>query len=66
MPHVPPLRRQEASSDVTSIYEDFARRMAFPSAPNFILTQGHSSTVARGTWDVVRNVLVLGSIPRWI
>src|SRR5690349_4034378 len=40
--------------------------MAFPSAPNFIMTQGHSPTVARGTWEVVRNVLVVGEIPRWI
>ncbi len=40
--------------------------MAFPSAPNFITTQGHSPTVARGTWEVVRNVLVTGEIPRYI
>jgi uncharacterized peroxidase-related enzyme len=39
--------------------------MSFPSAPNFIMTQGHSPTVARGTWEVVRNVLVSGQIPRW-
>ena len=39
--------------------------MSFPSAPNFIMTQGHSPTVARGTWEVVRNVLVSGEIPRW-
>lgn len=29
------------------------------------MTQGHSHVVARGTWDVVRNVLVSGEIPRW-
>ena len=29
------------------------------------MTQGHSANVARGTWDVVRNVLVTGEIPRW-
>lgn len=39
--------------------------MSFPSPPNFIMTQGHSHVVARGTWDVVRNVLVSGEIPRW-
>jgi hypothetical protein len=38
--------------------------MDFPSPPNFIMTQGHSANVARGTWDVVRNVLVTGEIPR--
>ena len=40
--------------------------MSFPSAPNFIMTQGHSPTVARGTWGVVEHVLVMGEIPRWI
>ena len=40
--------------------------MGLPSPPNFIMTQGHSRTVARGTWEVVRNVLVTGEIPRWV
>ena len=40
--------------------------MEFPAAPNFILTQGHAPQVARGTWDLVRNVLVLGQLPRWL
>jgi uncharacterized peroxidase-related enzyme len=39
--------------------------MAFRAPPNFIKTQGHSPTVARGTWEAVCNVLVLGVIPRW-
>src|SRR5687767_506979 len=65
MPHVPLLQLHEASEDVKGVYEEFYRRMVFPSAPNFIMTQGHSSTVARGTWDLVRNVLVIGEIPRW-
>ena len=65
MPHIPILQPHEAPTDVKGVYEEFHRRMAFPSAPNFIMTQGHSSTVARGTWDLVRNVLVIGEIPRW-
>src|SRR5688572_12303208 len=40
--------------------------MGFPSPPNFILTQGHSSTVARGTWGLVRSVLLQGELPRSI
>ena len=39
--------------------------MRFPAAPNFIMTQGHSSSVGHGTWGVVRNVLVDGEISRW-
>lgn len=66
MPHISVLKPELASSEVKIIYEEFYRRMAFPSAPNFITTQGHSSTVARGTWEAVRNILVLGEIPRWM
>jgi uncharacterized peroxidase-related enzyme len=48
------------------VYEEFYSQMRFPSAPNFIMTQGHSPTVARGTWELVRSVLVLGELPRWV
>ncbi len=66
MPNIPTLLPHDAPQEVQDLYEDFHRRMSFPAAPNFIMTQGHSPTVARGTWDVVRNVLVSGEIPRWI
>jgi uncharacterized peroxidase-related enzyme len=65
MPHVPLLKTEKAPQVVKVIYEEFHRRMSFPSAPNFIMTQGHSPTVARGTWEAVRNILVSGEIPRW-
>jgi len=65
MPHIPILTFDDAPKEVKGVYEEFHLRMSFPSAPNFIMTQGHSPTVARGTWDVVRNVLVTGQIPRW-
>ena len=65
MPHFPIVKPSEASDDVKGVYDEFHRRMSFPSAPNFIMTQGHSSTVARGTWELVRNVLVSGKLPRW-
>lgn len=66
MPHIPILTPADASEASRTVYDEFHRRMSFPSPPNFIMTQGHSSTVARGTWEVVRQVLVLGEIPRWI
>jgi uncharacterized peroxidase-related enzyme len=50
---------------VADLYADFARRMQFPAPPNFIMTQGHSVAVVRGTWGLVQNVLVGGEIPRW-
>ena len=66
MPHIPPLSPNDAPQEVRNVYEDFSRRMRFPSAPNFIMTQGHSLSVVQGTWGVVRNVLVAGKIDRWI
>src|SRR5579859_533370 len=65
MPHIPILKLATAPGAVKVVYEEFYTRMDFPSPPNFIMTQGHSPTVARGTWEVVRNVLVTGEIPRW-
>ena len=66
MAYIHPLLQENASSDVKDIYEDFSHQMGFPAAPNFIKTQGHSSSVVKGTWELVRNVLVTGKIERWI
>ncbi len=66
MPHLPILPLADAPHDSRVVYDEFHKRMSFPSAPNFILTQGHSPTVARGTWELVRNVLVSGALPRWL
>ena len=65
MSHVPILKPEHASKEVFALYEDFHRRMSFPSAPNFIMTQGHSLAAATGTWGLVSHVLVGGEIPRW-
>jgi len=65
MPHIPILKPADASKEAQNVYEEFHRRMSFPEPPNFIMTQGHSPTVARGTWELVKNVLLLGEIPRW-
>ncbi len=65
MSHIPLLKPDQASPATKDVYDDFHRRMSFPGPPNFIMTQGHAPTVARGTWDLVRNILVTGEIPRW-
>src|SRR5690349_21474900 len=65
MPHIPILTPDAAPPEVKALYQDFIRRMSFPAPPNFIMTQGHSLSVARGTWGLVCNVLVSGEIPRW-
>ena len=66
MHHIPLCSVEEASREALAVYEEFYTQMRFPSAPNFIMTQGHSPTVTRGTWDLVRSVLVSGELPRWI
>lgn len=66
MPHISTVLPDQAPEDVRELYDDFRTRMSFPAAPNFIMTQGHSSAVVRGTWGLVQNVLVSGKIPRWI
>lgn len=65
MPHIPILPPDKAPNDSKAVYEEFYRRMQFPGPPNFIMTQGHSPSVARGTWELVKNVLVSGEIERW-
>jgi len=65
MAYIPILEPEYASPESKTVYEEFYTKMSFPAPPNFIKTQGHSHTVARGTWEAVRNVLVLGRIPRW-
>ena len=65
MPHVPPLPPSQAPKESQAVYVEFHTRMEFPSPPNFIKTQGHSPTTARGTWELVRWVLVTGEFPRW-
>ena len=66
MSHISPLPPADASPEVKNIYDEFSRRMGFPSPPNFIMTQGHSPNVAGGSWELVKNVLVTGQIERWI
>ena len=63
---VPILEPENASPEVRSVYADFQRRMGFPAAPNFIKAQGHSLAVTTGTWGLVSNVLVGGTLPRTI
>ena len=65
MPRIPTVELEQAANDVKAIYSDFHTRMSFPAPPNFIKSQGHSATVAQGTWDLVRNVLVTGRISRY-
>ena len=65
MPHIPVLPPEQAPEESKAVYDEFYRRMSFPAPPNFITTQGHSPTAARGTWELVRNVLVSGEIARW-
>jgi hypothetical protein len=48
LPHLPIVPPEQATKEVKEVYGEFYRRMSFPAPPNFIMTQGHSATVARG------------------
>ena len=66
MAHIPVCSPEEASEEVRVVYQEFYTQMRFTSAPTFIMTQGHSPAVARGTWDLVRGILVSGELARCI
>jgi uncharacterized peroxidase-related enzyme len=66
MPHIELLEPSEAPETVRSLYMDFQRRMGFPAPPNFIKVQGHSLAAASGTWGLVQNTLVGGTLPRTV
>ncbi|MGH6671894.1 MAG: carboxymuconolactone decarboxylase family protein [Xanthobacteraceae bacterium] len=65
MPHIPIVDPDAAAPEVNAVYEEFYRRMQFPSAPNFITVQGHSEASSRGIWELLKNVLLGGILPRW-
>ncbi|MBC8036340.1 MAG: carboxymuconolactone decarboxylase family protein [Rhizobiales bacterium] len=65
MANISVLSLDQACKESRAVYDEFNRRMQFPAPPNFITTQGHSSHVARGTWELIKNVLVSGDIERW-
>jgi len=64
MPNLEIVESEDASDEVRALYLDFQRRMGFPAPPNFIKVQGHSLAAASGTWGLVQNTLVGGSLPR--
>ena len=66
MAHISPCLPTTAPHESQVVYEEFYRGLGFPAAPNFILTQGHSPNVARGSWEAMRNILVEGTLARWI
>jgi uncharacterized peroxidase-related enzyme len=66
MAHIPICSTEDALPEVRIVYKEFYTQMRFASAPTFITTQGHSATAVRGTWDLVRGILVSGELARWI
>src|SRR5689334_14628310 len=66
MVHLTIVQPSPAPNDVPAVYEEFHKSMCFLSPPSYIMTQRHYPTVARGTWELVRNVLVSGEISRWM
>jgi len=66
MPNIETIEPADAAPEVRELYLDFQRRMGFPEAPNFIKVQGHSAAAAKGSWGLVQNTLVGGTLPRTV
>ena len=65
MSHVAIVKPDAGTPAVNAVYEEFYRRMQFPSAPNFITVQGHSEASSRGVWELLKSILLGGLLPRW-
>lgn len=66
MPNIELLEPNDAPEPVKALYLDFQRRMGFPAPPNFIKIQGHSLAAASGSWGLVQNTLIGGTLPRTV
>lgn len=64
MSKFPMIETSHASEEVVEVYQDFKTKMGFTDAPNFIKAQGASIAATRGTWALVKNILVEGLLPR--
>ena len=64
MARFPLVSEQQAAGPVAEVLADFRQQMGFTTAPHFIQAQAASSSVMRGTWGLVRHVLVEGVLPR--
>ncbi|WP_040764668.1 carboxymuconolactone decarboxylase family protein [Novipirellula maiorica] len=60
-----PLRQEaDVSNEVGQIYRDFQLGLGFPELPNFVRVQGASPRMLAGTWGLIKNILLDGSLPR--
>jgi uncharacterized peroxidase-related enzyme len=64
MSRFPIASEENAAAEVVDVLADFRTRMGVPDAPNFIKTQAVAPAVMKGTWELVKNVLVEGKLPR--
>lgn len=64
MSRFPIANEESATGEVADVLVDFRKRMGFAEAPNFIRAQSAAPAVMKGTWGLVQNVLVNGSLPR--
>ena len=64
MARFPIASEADASEEVVRVLVDFRTKMGFAEAPNFIKAQAAAPAVMNGTWQLVQNVLVKGTLPR--
>lgn len=64
MPQVSLPECADCPPEIQEIYSAFQRKMGIPMVPNVMRVLCHSTSVARGTWGMLENVLAGGSLPR--
>jgi hypothetical protein len=64
MPFVVAPSKDNFTTDISAIFEDFKYSMGLPEVPNLLKVMGHSENVVKGTWSLIENILVHGSTPR--
>lgn len=64
MPFVVVPSKDNFTTDISTIFENFKYSMGLPEVPNILKVMGHSENVVKGTWSLIENILVNGSTPR--
>ncbi|MCM2374166.1 carboxymuconolactone decarboxylase family protein [Aporhodopirellula aestuarii] len=64
MQRFPLIEEADAPPEVRQTFRDFQVGMGFPEVPNFIRIQGTSPGMVTGTWELAKNILLRGKLPR--
>lgn len=63
MSEIQGIRENEATGEVTGLYDEIRREMGIPYVPNILKALAHSPRALEGTWRAVHDVFLQTSIP---